>query len=217
MSGKYNAPMPIDAIRDALLAERVVPVLRFDSAELTERAVGCLVDVGFRCIEITLTTPGALPLIRDLSSHGNLAVGAGTVLDAHAAGECVEAGAQFLVSPYVCPDLAKVAHDAGRAALVGAFTPTEVMAAHREGADIVKVFPASSGGPAHLRHLRSVFPNILLCPTGGVTLENMQEFLDAGAALVGIGNAIVPLGALKKGNLDEVRAHAARYKGKQYA
>ena len=129
----------------------------------------------------------------------------------------MKAGAKFVVSPYVCRDLAKIAHDAGRAALVGAFTPTEVMAAHREGADIVKVFPASSGGPAHLKHLKSVFPHIAFCPTGGVSLENMAGFFDAGASIVGIGNAIVPLAALKKGDLDAVRAHAARFKGKHYA
>ena len=202
---------------DKLLAEKVVPVLRLDSAELTERAVGCLVEVGFRCVEITLTTPGALGLITSLSKDRKLTVGAGTVLDAQAGEECIEAGAKFVVSPYVCKDLARIAHDAGRAVLIGAFTPTEVVAAHREGADIVKVFPASSGGPAHLRHLRSVFPHIQLCPTGGVTLENMMEFFDAGASIVGVGNAIVPLAALKKGDLDAVRAHAARYKGKHYA
>jgi 2-dehydro-3-deoxyphosphogluconate aldolase/(4S)-4-hydroxy-2-oxoglutarate aldolase len=209
--------MTREEIRDALVAERVVPVLRLDSAEITRKAIDCLVDVGFRCIEVTLTTPGALPLIAELSKDRKLIVGAGTVLDAVAGEECIEAGAKFVVSPYVCRDLAKVAHDAGRAALVGAFTPTEVMAAHREGADIVKVFPASSGGPAHVRHLKSVFPHVTLCPTGGVSLENMAEFLSAGAALVGIGNAIVPLGALKQGNLDEVRSHAARYKGKHFA
>ena len=201
----------------ALLAEKVVPVLRLESAELTGRAAGCLVEVGFRSIEITLTIPGALPLITALSRRKDLVIGAGTVLDAHAGEECIKAGAKFVVSPYVCRDLAKVAHDAGCAALIGAFTPTEVMAAHREGADIVKVFPASSGGPAHLKHLKSVFPHIALCPTGGVSLENMAGFFDAGASIVGIGNAIVPLAALKKGDLDAVRAHAARFKGKHYA
>jgi 2-dehydro-3-deoxyphosphogluconate aldolase/(4S)-4-hydroxy-2-oxoglutarate aldolase len=209
--------MTREEIIASLLKEKVVPVLRLDSAELAERAIGCLREVGFRCIELTLTTPGALPLIASLSREKDIIVGAGTVLDAHAAEECIEAGAKFVVSPYVCRDLAKIAHDAQRAALVGAFTPTEVMASHREGADIVKVFPASSGGPAHVRHLRSVFPHITLCPTGGVSLENMQQFFDAGAALVGVGNAIMPLAALAKGELDAVRAHAARYKGKHYA
>ena len=209
--------MTREAVIAALLEEKVVPVLRLESAALTERAVRCLTDVGFSSIEITLTTPGALGLVKDLSQDKKLIIGAGTVLDAVAAQECIQAGASFVVSPYVCRDLAKVAHDAGCAALIGAFTPTEVMAAHREGADIVKVFPASSGGPAHLKHLRSVFPHIRLCPTGGVSLENMAAFFDAGAAIVGIGNAIVPLAALRKGDLDTVRAHAARFKGKHYA
>lgn len=219
MHGLHAPSFPMltrDEVVAALLAEKVVPVLRFDSAELAERAVGCLVDVGFRCIEITLTVPDALPLIGSLAKDKKLVIGAGTVLDAVTGAECLKAGAKFVVSPYVCRDLAKVAHDAGRAALVGAFTPTEVMAAHREGADIVKVFPASSGGPAHVKHLKSVFPHIALCPTAGVSLENMNEFLAAGASIVGIGNAIVPLSALKKGNLDEVRSHAARYKGREY-
>lgn len=96
----------------SLLEEAVVPVLRFDSAELAGRAVGCLREVGFRCIELTLTTPGALELVREFSKERGLVVGAGTVLDAHAGEECIEAGAKFVVSPYVCRDLAKVAHDA---------------------------------------------------------------------------------------------------------
>lgn len=208
--------MTREDVLGALAAERVVPVLRLESAELTERAVRCLADVGFRCIEITLTVPDAISLISSLSSEKDLVIGAGTVLDAYSGEQCIEAGAKFVVSPYVCRDLAKIAHDAGRAALLGAFTPTEVMAAHREGADVVKVFPASTGGPAHLRHLRSVFPHVRFCPTGGVTLDNMKDYLDAGAAFVGVGNAIVPLAELRAGELDAVRAHAARYKGRHY-
>jgi 2-dehydro-3-deoxyphosphogluconate aldolase/(4S)-4-hydroxy-2-oxoglutarate aldolase len=111
----------------------------------------------------------------------------------------------------------RTAHAAGCAALIGGFTPTEVFAAHHERADIVKVFPASSGGPAHLAALHSVFPDILLCPTGGVTLASMGQYLSAGAALVGVGNAIVPLDALERGDLDAVRAHAAAYRGKSVA
>jgi len=209
--------MKRDEVVAALVAERVVPVLRYESAELTEKAVRCLVDVGFRCIEITLTTPGALALIRSLSQEKGLVVGAGTVLDAGAGEECIDAGAQFVVAPYVCPGLARAAHDAGRAALIAGFTPTEVMAAHREGADVVKVFPASSGGgPAHLAHLRAVYPHILFCPTGGVTLENVEAFIAAGATFVGTG-AVVPAAALRRNDLGAVRVHAATYKGKKYA
>jgi 2-dehydro-3-deoxyphosphogluconate aldolase/(4S)-4-hydroxy-2-oxoglutarate aldolase len=204
-----------EQIRDRLVAERVIPVLRLASAELTERAVQCLLDVGFGVIEVTMTIPGALRVIEKFAARA--IIGAGTVLDAKAAQACLDAGARFLVSPALRPAIVRTAHAAGCAALIGGFTPTEVLAAHHERADIVKIFPASSGGPAHLAALHSVFPDILLCPTGGVTLANMGQYLSAGAALVGVGNAIVPLDALERGDLDAVRAHAAAYRGKSVA
>ena len=209
--------MKPEDIRDRLIAERVVPVLRFASAELTERAVQCLLEVGFGAIEITMTTPGALALIRKFSAR-KIIIGAGTVLDLKTARDCIDAGAQFLVSPSVSRELVQACHGGGHAAaLSGGFTPSEVLAAHRDGADIVKVFPASSGGPAHLAALHAVFPDIVLCPTGGITAGNMEQYFAAGASLVGVGNAIVPLEALERGDLDAVRAHAAAYRGKSVA
>jgi 2-dehydro-3-deoxyphosphogluconate aldolase / (4S)-4-hydroxy-2-oxoglutarate aldolase len=184
----------------------VVPVLRLASTELTERALDYLAEAGFGSIEITLTTPGAVELIR---KHKN--TGAGTVLDLDSAQRCIDAGAQFLVSPCLIPGLAKLAHDAGRLALIGGFTPGEILAAHREGADIVKVFPASSGGPEHLRAIHAVFPEIPLCPTGGVSLENMNSYFAAGAALVGVGNNILDAKALAAGERAAVVAHARRF------
>jgi 2-dehydro-3-deoxyphosphogluconate aldolase/(4S)-4-hydroxy-2-oxoglutarate aldolase len=200
-------------IRDQLVAQRVVPVLRFGSAVTTIRAVDCLREAGFGTFEITLTTPGAVELVAELNgSIGESAVvGAGTVTDLDAARRCIDAGAQFLVSPCVVPGLAALAHEAGRAALVGAFTPTEVLAAHREGADIVKVFPASVGGPAHLGALHAVFPHVLLCPTGGVTLENLKKYFAAGAALVGVGNNLLDQAALAAGDIGRVIAGARRF------
>jgi len=202
-------------IRDQLVVQRVVPVLRFGSAATTIRAVDCLREAGFGTFEITLTTPGAVELVAEL--HGRIGatavVGAGTVTDLDAARRCIEAGAQFLVSPCVVPGLAALAHEAGRAALVGAFTPTEVLAAHREGADVVKVFPASVGGPAHLGALHAVFPHVLLCPTGGVTLENLKKYFAAGAALVGVGNNLIDQAALAAGDIARVVAGARRFLG----
>jgi 2-dehydro-3-deoxyphosphogluconate aldolase/(4S)-4-hydroxy-2-oxoglutarate aldolase len=196
-------------IRDRLIAQRVVPVLRLADAELTERAVDCLVAAGFEAVEITMTTPGAVQLIGKLS--GRLLVGAGTVLDLEALHRCLAAGARFAVSPCVVPGFAGVAHAAGCAALIGGYTPGEVLAAHRERADIVKVFPASSGGPAHLRALRAVFPEILLCPTGGVSLESLPTWFAAGAALVGVGNDIIDREALAVGDTARVIARARRF------
>ena len=197
-------------IRQLLLAQRIVPVLRLASAELTERAARCIAAAGFMTIEITLTVPGAIELIRRLARDcaPGVAVGAGTVLDVEAAQRCVDAGARFLVSPCIVPGMAKIAHAAGCAALVGGFTPGEILAAQREGADLVKVFPASTGGPEHLRALHAVFPDILLCPTGGISQQNMAAYFAAGAALVGIGNNIVDLKALQAGDEARVAEHA---------
>jgi 2-dehydro-3-deoxyphosphogluconate aldolase/(4S)-4-hydroxy-2-oxoglutarate aldolase len=192
-----------------LIAARVVPVLRLPSAKLTERAADYLVEAGFPAIEITMTTPGAVEVIAHLKDR--CLVGAGTVLDLKSARRCVDAGARFLVAPCMVEELPALAREAGAASLLAGFTPGEVFAAQREGADIVKLFPASSGGPAHLAAIKSVFPTLRLCPTGGVTAENMGEYFQAGAALVGVGNAILPIEALKQGDRSAVLAHAAKY------
>jgi 2-dehydro-3-deoxyphosphogluconate aldolase/(4S)-4-hydroxy-2-oxoglutarate aldolase len=196
-------------LRQALIAQRVVPVLRLASAELTERAIEYLAAAGFKIFEVTMTTPDATRVIRRFANR--FPVGAGTVLDLDTAQRCIEAGAQFLVSPCLVPGMAKLAHDAGRLALIGGFTPGEILAAHREGADIVKVFPASSGGPEHLRAIHAVFPDIPLCPTGGVSLDSMRKYFDAGAVFVGVGNNIVDQKALAAGDRARVVAHAMRF------
>lgn len=200
-------------IRDHLLAQRIVPVLRLATAELAHRAALCLADAGFTALEITMTVPGAVDVIRSLarSLPAGFAVGAGTVLDPEAAQRCVDAGARFLVSPCAVPGMVRVARAGGCAAIIGGFTPGEVLAAHREGAEIVKVFPASTGGPAHVRALHAVFPDLLLCPTGGVTRDNMDAYFGAGAALVGVGNDILDRRALEAGDDTRAIAHARRY------
>jgi 2-dehydro-3-deoxyphosphogluconate aldolase / (4S)-4-hydroxy-2-oxoglutarate aldolase len=200
---------PRPDLRQRLIAQRVVPVLRLASTERTEQALDYLAEAGFGSIEITLTTPQAIALIHRFRDR--FLIGAGTVLDLDSARRCIDAGAQFLVSPCLIPGLAKLAHDAGRLALIGGFTPGEILAAHREGADIVKVFPASTGGPEHLRAIHAVFPDIPLCPTGGVSLENMKSYFSAGAALVGVGNNIVDQKALAAGDRAAVVAHARHF------
>jgi 2-dehydro-3-deoxyphosphogluconate aldolase/(4S)-4-hydroxy-2-oxoglutarate aldolase len=204
-----------DPVVDRLIAQRVVPVLRLPSAELAHRAALCLADAGFTALEITMTVPGAVDVIRSLSRTlpAGFVIGAGTVLDTEAAKRCVEAGARFLVSPCPVPGLAPLAREAGCPAIIGGFTPGEILGAHREGAAIVKVFPAATGGPGHVRALHAVFPGILLCPTGGVTRHNMGAFFAAGAALVGVGNDILDRKALEAGDDTRATAHARRYLG----
>ena len=201
------------AVRARLLAATLVPVLRFDNSAQARFAIDCLLEAGFSTVEITLTTPDATTLISELRSQvpASFMVGAGTVLNERQAQDCISAGADFLVSPCVADGVAKLAHDAGCAALLGAFTPSEVLAAVRQGSDIVKVFPAASGGPSHLAALSAVFPEVVFCPTGGVNAENMNAYFAAGAKLVGVGNSIIDRQAMHDNDHARATVLAKRY------
>jgi 2-dehydro-3-deoxyphosphogluconate aldolase/(4S)-4-hydroxy-2-oxoglutarate aldolase len=171
---------------------RVVPVIRCSTATLAATACAWLREAGMTILEITLTTPDAVPLIRALAAEPGLVVGAGTVPDAEAAEACLAAGARFLVTPWVDPAVILAARAAGACAMPGAMTPAEIRAALAAGADVVKIFPASSaGGPAHVKAVRAVFPGTVFCPTGGVDARNAPDYFAAGAAFVGIGGKLV--------------------------
>jgi 2-dehydro-3-deoxyphosphogluconate aldolase / (4S)-4-hydroxy-2-oxoglutarate aldolase len=175
-----------------LRAARVVPVVRTLEARHAITAVQWLRDAGLRIFEITMTILDAPSLIRELAADPALLVGAGTVPDRATAETCLAAGARFIVAPWVDPSLAAPCRTADALLMLGALTPTEIRAALVAGADVVKVFPASSvGGPAHIRALRSVFPEVAFCPTGGVDPANANSYLAAGAAFVGMGGALV--------------------------
>ena len=198
------------AVVRRLTAMRVVPVLRLASRDAAKRATDCLIDAGYTTVEITLTTPDAVALIAELrrDTPAEFLVGAGTVLDSDRARACIDAGADYLVTPCLVPGLASMAHANGVAVLVGAFTPGEVRAAWQEGADVVKVFPASTGGPPHLAAIHAVYPDIPLCPTGGVSIANLLEYFTAGASLVGVGTNILDQAALAAGDRARAVAHA---------
>lgn len=198
------------SLTEQLLALRVIPVLRLATRASAETAIDCLIEAGFKTVEITLTTPDALRLIGALRARADddFLVGAGTVLDLDKARECIDAGANYLVSPCLVPGLGKLASDGQVLALCGGFTPGEVLAAWREGASIVKVFPASTGGPAHLGALHAVYPDIPLCPTGGVSTANMLDYFKSGAAVVGVGNNVIDQKALAAGDRGRVVEHA---------
>jgi 2-dehydro-3-deoxyphosphogluconate aldolase/(4S)-4-hydroxy-2-oxoglutarate aldolase len=197
----------------ALLAQlrraRVVPVIRTGTAAHAATAVAWLREVGITTFEITMTVPGAPALIRQLAQDSGLLVGAGTVASAEDARACLDAGAKFLVAPWVGAEILPPARAAGAAVMLGALTPTEVRAAIAAGADVVKIFPASSaGGPNHLKALASVFPGIAFCPTGGVDPSNIGAWLAAGAAFVGIGGKLVDEKLIAAGDKATVQAAA---------
>ena len=204
-----NDPQGRAVIIDRLRAARIVPVVRTSSALYAERAVEWLRGAGLRIFEITMTIPDAPRLIRELARQEGLLVGAGTVADPAAARACLEAGAAFIVAPWTDPELATPCREHGAALMLGAVTPTEVRAALAAGADVVKIFPASSaGGPAHIRALRSVLPEVAFCPTGGIAPKDVAAYLAAGAAFVGMGGALVDEARIAAGDRAAIEAAA---------
>jgi 2-dehydro-3-deoxyphosphogluconate aldolase/(4S)-4-hydroxy-2-oxoglutarate aldolase len=192
-----------------LRAARVVPVIRTHSATHAATAVNWLRGAGIQIFEITMTIPGAVSLIGRLSADADLLIGAGTVPDAAMASACLKAGARFVVAPWVDPALSAPCREAGAALMLGALTPTEVRAALAAGADVVKIFPASSaGGPGHIKALASVFPGVAFCPTGGVEPGNVDAYLSAGAAFVGMGGALVDEKRIAAGDRAAIEAAA---------
>jgi 2-dehydro-3-deoxyphosphogluconate aldolase/(4S)-4-hydroxy-2-oxoglutarate aldolase len=180
---------------------RIIPVVRATTAARAATAVAWLQEAGITVFEITMTVPEAPALIRALAADPALLVGAGTVPDAATAQACLDAGARFIVAPWVDPALAAPCRDAGACLMLGALTPTEIRAALAAGADVVKIFPAgSAGGPSHVRSLRAVFPDVAFCPTGGVDARNAPDYLAAGAAFVGIGGKLVDESLVAAGN-----------------
>jgi 2-dehydro-3-deoxyphosphogluconate aldolase/(4S)-4-hydroxy-2-oxoglutarate aldolase len=181
----------------------IVPVVRASSAEVALRAAEAVLAGGISIFEITMTVPDAPAVIRTLSARlgSRAVVGAGTVLDAEAAARCLDAGAAFIVSPGFDPATVAAAHARGVPAMPGALTPTEVIAAWKAGADMVKIFPASAvGGPKYLRALRGPLPDVKLLPTGGVNATTAADYIAAGAAALGVGSELVDPAALARGD-----------------
>jgi 2-dehydro-3-deoxyphosphogluconate aldolase/(4S)-4-hydroxy-2-oxoglutarate aldolase len=178
------------ARRQALTAARVVPVLRYNDVNAAAYAAEVAIAAGCTTLELTWTIPGVIDLVKALrDKHGDrLLLGLGTVLDESQARDALLAGVDFLVSPGLVPEMLPLAHAASALCLPGAFTPSEIIQARRAGADMVKIFPAATGGPSHLAALKSVFPDTVFCPTGGITEQNMGDYFKAGASLVGIGS-----------------------------
>lgn len=187
---------------------RVSAILRTDDQAKARKAMAAAVAGGFRMIEFTLTTPGALQLVSEFGKNQDLLVGAGTVLTPGTAREAVAAGARFLVSPVVDPEVIRTATDLGVPCIPGAFTPTEMLAAHRAGAPLLKVFPAPADLPAFVTQVRGPFPEWKLFPTAGVTLDNFPAVLRAGAFGVGFVAALFAPADLAAGNFDAVLQRA---------
>jgi 2-dehydro-3-deoxyphosphogluconate aldolase/(4S)-4-hydroxy-2-oxoglutarate aldolase len=201
-------------VRDQILEIGIIPVVRAASAAEARLAAQAVCDGGIPIVEITMTVPGAVDVIRELrkSAPASVLIGAGTVLDAEAARRCVDAGAQFLVSPGLNLPTIEFAACSGILMLAGALTPTEVITAWNAGSDFVKVFPCGQvGGAKYIKALKGPLPQIPLVPTGGVNLNTAAEFIEAGAAALGIGGELVQADALKSGKADVIVENARKF------
>ena len=192
----------------------VVPVIRASSADEAARVIDAIAEGGIDVFEITMTVPGAVGLIQDIGTkYGDSAVvGAGTVMDPETAERCIDAGAQFVISPSLNLDTIAACRAQGIAVMPGALTPTEIVTAWNAGADFVKVFPAEAlGGATYLKNLKGPLPHVKIIPTGGVSLANAADFIRAGARAVGVGTELVNLNAIRAGNPGLIKERARQY------
>ena len=189
----------------------IIPVVRAASVEEANRAVEAICAGGIPVVEITMTVPNAVTVIRELAQERgkDVLIGAGTVTNAHQAEECIKAGAQFLVSPGLSVQVLQTAKANDILAIPGALTPTELMNAHENGARLVKIFPCGNvGGAKYLKSLKAPFPHAHLIPTGGVNLATAADFIAAGAFALGVGADLVDPVALREGNLEKITSAA---------
>jgi 2-dehydro-3-deoxyphosphogluconate aldolase / (4S)-4-hydroxy-2-oxoglutarate aldolase len=200
-------------VRQRIIQSGIIPVVRAPSAELAEAASGAVAAGGISVVEVTLTVPGAVDLIAHLArTTSGILIGAGTVLDAESAKQCLDAGAQFLVSPGFDVATVELAARENVLMMAGALTPTEVINAWKSGVDFVKVFPCGNvGGPSYIKSLKAALPQIPMVPTGGVNLTTAAAFLEAGSAALGIGNDLISAAALKSGAFDVITNLARQY------
>jgi 2-dehydro-3-deoxyphosphogluconate aldolase/(4S)-4-hydroxy-2-oxoglutarate aldolase len=200
----------LQRIRDTGL----IPVVRAESADQALRAVEAIKAGGVDVLEVTMTVPGAIGVIEQLAkTYGAEAlIGAGTVLDPETARACIQAGAQFIVSPALSEETIAFCREQNVAVFPGALTPTEVVRAWNAGADAVKVFPAGAvGGASYLKALKAPLPQIELVPTGGVNLKTAADFIKAGAMALGVGADLVDMKALREGNAELITQRARQF------
>lgn len=201
-------------VRDRILEIGIVPVVRASSAAEACLAADAVCHGGIPIVEITMTVPGAVEVIRELVKKcgADVLVGAGTILNAQMAQDCLDAGAQFLVSPGLNRPTVDLAVREKKLIMAGALTPTEVMAAWEAGADFVKVFPCGQvGGAKYIKALKGPFPQIPFVPTGGVNLNTAAEFIEAGSVALGIGGELVQADALKSRNPELIAENARKF------
>ena len=201
------------AVTAQIEALGVVAVIRLKDPAALRAVVRAMAEGGVRALEVTMTVPRAVELIRELAPTlpDGFLLGAGTVTDVATARAVIDAGATFVVGPVFRPDVIAACHERDVAAMPGCLSPTEILAAHECGADIVKVFPATALGPQFIKDVRAPLPQVKLMPTGGVTPDNAGEWIRAGATAVGVGSALLDARAIEGSRWDVITENARRF------
>ena len=204
---------PKQALLQRLIDTGVIAIIRTDSAEKASGIARAAIEGGVVGVEVTLTTPGAVGLMQRLQEDfaDRAVIGAGTVLNARDAKEVLDVGAKFIVSPAFDAQVLQLTLRAGAISIPGAFTPAEILNVSRAGADLIKVFPSTSVGPTYFRDLLRPLPNLKLIATGGVTMNDVEEWIRAGSVLVGVGGDLVRDGAAEKGDWSGISRRAAEF------
>ena len=202
-----------DEVIAKLIDPGIIAVVRAQSRAQVLPLSEALLAGGVHAIEITTTTPEAIEAIGETSQAlGERAlIGVGTVLDVETCHVACEAGAEFVVSPVTKPELVAATHEHSRPIMLGTYTPTEAQAAHEAGSDFVKLFPADGLGPRFIRNLRAPLPHLRIVPTGGVTVKNVGEFINAGSVALGIGSALVSKDILTNADWPELTRRAEQF------
>jgi len=203
-----------ETTKEILERVRLIPVLRAKSAAQAHAVVEAMIAGGVTVVEVTMTVPDAVELLRELKQeHGStVLLGAGTVTTAAQVEATIDAGAEFIVSPSLHLDVISATKNSKKVSIPGALTPTEAITAWEAGADYVKIFPCSAvGGASYLKALLAPFPHLKLIPTGGVTLQTAEDFLLAGARALGIGSDLVNLAAIDEGYPERITEAARAY------
>jgi 2-dehydro-3-deoxyphosphogluconate aldolase/(4S)-4-hydroxy-2-oxoglutarate aldolase len=203
-----------ETTQDTLERVGLIPVLRAKNIDQGRKVVDAMIAGGVTVVEVTMTVPGAIDLIKQLKKDfgDELLLGSGTVTTADQCQATIDAGAEFVVSPSLHPQVIATTKKNGKVSCPGALTPTEAITAWNEGADYVKIFPCSAlGGASYLKSLLAPFPHLKIIPTGGVTLETAESFLRAGARALGVGGDLVNLAAIDAGHPEVITESARSY------
>ena len=202
--------MKREEIVKRIIESKVVAIIRMDKSDKVISVAEAMIEGGIVSLEITMTTPNALQIIKELSDNygSNVLIGVGSIVDAETAIKAIEAGAKYIISPIFKKEIVEASHKLDIPAIPGCYTPTEIFTAQEAGADIVKVFPADQLGTNYMKAIKAPMPQLNVMPTGGVTLTNAGSWINAGACAVAVGSNLLDKAAIEENNFGKITANA---------